>query len=98
MPRFRKPMPPDFARYADKEGNLKLRKRFGVGGLTIELWRRQLGVRFTPPAPKHVPKMTVARRVKRYARLPDERIEELADFGTDSLATALDLRTFEREW
>lgn len=67
--------------FAAKEGNLKLRKRFNANGITIERWRKSLGVTFqkTPPAPKLVRKLAL-RKVRRMMRLPDERIEDLDEF------------------
>lgn len=79
MPRPSQPMPDDFAMYAECEGNLRLRKRYNVGGVTIERWRRQLGVRYTPPAmPKRASRPVVVRKArKRYQAT--ERIEDLTD-------------------
>ena len=82
MPKVRKPMPSDFPLYAECEGNLRLRKRFKVGGVTVEIWRRQLGMCYVPPAPKHIPKPTIRRKVRRLMRLPDERIDDLDSFDS----------------
>lgn len=78
MPRPTLPVPPDFAAYASKEGNLRLRKRFNVGGATIERWRRQLGVRYV--APVAMPKPTrpiLKRKLRRWEA--NEAIEDLDD-------------------
>lgn len=72
------PVPPDFALYASVEGNLRLRKRFNVGGATIERWRATIGARYNRPhMPKSVP-TAVRKRVKRRWSL-QERIEDLDD-------------------
>lgn len=79
MPRPSLPMPADFPLYADREGNLKLRKRFNVGGLTIERWRKQIGARYSPPAMPKKPARSILPRKARKTWLAQERIEDLDD-------------------
>lgn len=78
MPRRSVPMPEEFRQYACIEGNLKLRKRFNVGGATIEKWRAQIGARYNVPTmPKRVP-TAVRKRVKKRWQM-QERLEDLDD-------------------
>lgn len=78
MPRPSLPIPPDFERYASVEGNLKLRKRFNVGGATIERWRALIGARYNRPAmPKRIPTAAKKRIRARWER--QEQIEDLDD-------------------
>lgn len=98
MPRYRQPMPPEFPQYADKEGNLRLRKRFGVGGITIEIWRRQIGARYQPIIKAAKVRAVVTKRPKRFVAYEHERIEDLDDFGENDIARSLDLRSFELDW
>ena len=86
MPRPSLPVPSDFALYASIEGNLKLRKRYNVGGATIERWRETIGARYNRPAmPKRVPTAAKKRIKKRW--MTQERLEDLDD-GFD-LATCI---------
>ena len=86
MPRPSLPVPHDFAKYASVEGNLKLRKRFNVGGATIERWRAMIGARYNRPAmPKRIP--TAAKKRIRARWQAQERLEDLDD-GFD-LATCV---------
>jgi hypothetical protein len=78
MPRPSQTLPADFHLYASSEGNLRLRKRYHVGGATIERWRRQIGARYhavTMPKPTRPVKARSAR--KRWQA--SERIEDLDD-------------------
>lgn len=79
MPRPTQAMPDDFPKFAAHEGNLKLRKRFGAGGLAIERWRRQCGVFYAAPAmPKRPTRPIAVRKVmKRWQA--QERLEDLDD-------------------
>lgn len=78
MPRPSLPVPDDFARFASVEGNLKLRKRYNVGGATIERWRSTIGARYNRPTmPK--PIKTAAKKRIRARWLAQERIEDLND-------------------
>ena len=78
MPRPSQPVPDDFAKYASIEGNLKLRKRFNVGGATIERWRKIIGARYNRPAmPK--PIRTAAKKRIRARWERQEQIEDLED-------------------
>lgn len=71
-------MPDDFRRYASIEGNLKLRKRYNVGGETIERWRKQIGARYNVPTmPKRIPTAVKKRIKKRW--MGNERIEDIDD-------------------
>lgn len=80
MPRPTLPMPPEFPAYAACEGNLKLRKRFNVGGVTIERWRRQIGAKYTPPAmPKKPATRPVMARKARKRWMAQECLEDLDD-------------------
>jgi hypothetical protein len=77
MPRPQ-PIPADFARYASIEGNLKLRKRYRVGGATIERWRATIGARYNRPAMPKPIKIAAKKRIR--ARFQaQERIEDLDD-------------------
>ncbi|HEX8415239.1 MAG TPA: hypothetical protein VF637_15355 [Sphingomicrobium sp.] len=79
MPRPSQSMPDDFHLHANKEGNLKLRKRYGVGGLTIERWRRQIGASYTPQAmPKRPTRPIIARKAKKRWAM-QEQIEDIDD-------------------
>ena len=79
MPRPSQPMPDDFHIYADSEGNLRLRKRYNVGGITIERWRKELGVRYIAPVmPKRV-RPIFARKAKKNLWMAQERIEDIDD-------------------
>lgn len=89
MPRYRKQMPENFPACAARYGNLRLRRMFGVGGVTIEIWRRQLGVRYTA-MPKPAQRIVQKRRVQpKPARWSMEAIEDLEDYGGYSLAREL---------
>lgn len=97
MPKPTLPVPDDFAMYASIEGNLKLRKRYSVGGATIERWRAIIGARYNRPhMPKRVP-IAVKKRVRR-RWMAQEQIEELEDFDVRDICRILDIPTFEREW
>lgn len=79
MPRPSQPMPDEFPLFAAVEGNLKLRKRFGAGGVTIERWRRQCGLSYTPVAmPKPATRPLKLRRAKKRYQ-SQERLEDLDD-------------------
>jgi hypothetical protein len=78
MPRRTQPMPDDFPLYAAKEGNLKLRKRFGVGGIAVERWRRQCGLSYTPLAMPKPTRPIMARKAKK-RWMAQEQIEDLDD-------------------
>jgi hypothetical protein len=78
MPRPSQPVPDDFALYASIEGNLKLRKRFNVGGATIERWRALIGKRYNRPAMPKPIKIAAKKRIRaRWSA--QERIEDLDD-------------------
>lgn len=90
-------VPDDFGKYASIEGNLKLRKRYHVGGATIEMWREMIGARYNRPAmPKPVKIATKKRIRRRWAE--QERLEDMGDFGVDDICRSLDIRSFEQEW
>ncbi|HEX8509170.1 MAG TPA: hypothetical protein VF635_06705 [Propionibacteriaceae bacterium] len=72
-------MPADFHLHADSEGNLKLRKRYNVGGLTIERWRKILNVRYTAPAMPKRPTRPIAIRKAKKHWMMQEQIEDLDD-------------------
>lgn len=78
MPRPSLPVPDDFQKYASIEGNLKLRKRYNVGGATIERWRATIGARYNRPAmPKKIP--TAVKKRIRARWQAQERLEDLDD-------------------
>jgi len=78
MPRPTQAVPDDFAKYASIEGNLRLRKRYGVGGATIERWRAIIGARYNRPTmPKQV-KIAAKKRIRARWQA-QERIEDLDD-------------------
>lgn len=78
MPRPSLPVPDDFARFASVEGNLKLRKRYNVGGATIERWRVTIGARYNRPAMPKPIKIAAKKRIRaRWSA--QERIEDLHD-------------------
>lgn len=78
MPRPSQPVPSEFAKYASVEGNLKLRKRFNVGGATIERWRAVIGARYNRPAMPKAIRTAVKKRIKARWQA-QERIEDLDD-------------------
>lgn len=83
--------------YASIEGNLKLRKRYNVGGATIERWRAIIGARYNrPDMPKKVP-IAVKKRIRRRWEA-QERIEDLDDFDMNDIARSLDIRSFQLDW
>ena len=97
MPKPTLPVPDEFAEYASIEGNLKLRKRFNVGGATIERWRAIIGARYNrPDMPKRVPVAVKKRVCRRW--MAQEQIEDLDDFDVTDICRSLDIRSFEREW
>lgn len=84
MPKPTLLVPDDFAMYASIEGNLKLRKRYNVGGATIERWRATIGARYNRPAmPKKI-SLAATRRIRARFRAWDgrgqERLEDLDDY------------------
>jgi hypothetical protein len=102
MPRPTLPVPADFARYASIEGNLKLRKRYNVGGATIERWRATIGARYNRPAmPKNIP-VAIKKRIRARFRAWDgqgqERLEDLDDFDMADAARSFGVRVSGREW
>jgi len=97
MPKPTLSVPDDFAMYASIEGNLKLRKRYNVGGATIERWRATIGARYNRPTmPKKIP-IAVKKRIRRRWE-SQEKIEDMDDFGIDDMARSLDLKSFALEW
>lgn len=97
MPKPTLPVPDDFARYASIEGNLKLRKRFNVGGATIERWRVIIGARYNrEPMPKKV-SFAARKRVKRRWQA-QEQIEDLEDFDVEDICASIGIRMTGREW
>lgn len=97
MPKPTLPMPDDFRVYASIEGNLKLRKRYSVGGATIERWRAQIGARYNlPTMPKRIP-IAVKKRAGRRWRMR-EAIEDLDDFDIDDVVRSLGISGYVDEW
>lgn len=76
MPRPSLPMPSDFPKFAAAEGNLRLRKRFNVGGITIERWRKECGLHYISQA---MPKRTVTRIIMRKVKRRFQAQEHLED-------------------
>jgi len=97
MPKPTLSVPDDFAMYASIEGNLKLRKRYSVGGATIERWRATIGARYNRPTmPKKIPIATKKRIRRRWEA--QEQIEDMDDFGIDDIARSFNLKSFALEW
>jgi len=93
MARQLRPVPDDFATWAPREGDLKLRKRYGARYEVITRWRALTGLRYAgaPPMPKKPSKGAVARlKARRRRWVAQERIEDLDD-GFD-LARSLGVR------
>lgn len=80
MPRPTQPVPDDFPLYASQEGNLKLRRRYNVGGATIERWRAAIGARYAKPdtMPKRVKRPVLVRKLRKTWQ-HQERLEDLDD-------------------
>lgn len=76
-----RPIPTDFAYYAEHEGTKKLQKRYGTSQATIERWRQRMKLWYKPKV-KIVSKPT-ARPLKRQVRrvYRDEAIEDLSEFS-----------------
>lgn len=84
MPKPTLSIPDDFQMYASVEGNLKLRKRFGVGGETIERWRSSIGARYSRPITAKKLTLAATKRIRAKFRTWDgrgqESIEDLDDY------------------
>lgn len=87
--------PSDFAEHAQREGNLKLRKRYSVRGTRIDAWRKETGCYFVKPiACKSV---VIAAPVRAFKRVIESDMPEWLEADDD--ISALGVATWSRdEW